>query len=219
MAPKRIPLTAAELHERYADTLKCSPYCDASSPYYLHKALQTLVPSGISIGAVKNWWDVYRTVEGVVRISTAQELQDMHGDSIAHLAHEFMTPFVLCATLRKRQPPILISNSIAKQWLKDFGIGDTKRIESAGHLEMECGEKLRENMPFVSSEEVASFLLRELQIVCAPRICRSWMDGEWSRSGTLYSPDAVERDCGDMLRLGQYSGPPAEMDLSLFFRR
>ena len=88
MAPKRKPLTAAELHERYADTLACSPYCDASSPYYLHKALQTLVPSGISIGAVKNWWDVYRTVEGVDRISTAQELQDMHGDSIAHLAQE-----------------------------------------------------------------------------------------------------------------------------------
>ena len=174
-------MTAAELHEQYAATLTRSPYCDAASPYYLHKALQTLVPNGITIGAVKTWWDVYRTVEGVDRIGSAQELQDMHGDSIAHMAQECKTPFKLCAKLRKRQPPIFISNSIAKQWLKDFGIGDTKRIESAGHLQMECGEKLRENMPFVSSEEVSSFLLRELQIVCAPCICRAWMDREGSQ--------------------------------------
>ena len=187
MAPKKKPLkalTAAEVHERYAAALTRSPYCDAASPYYLHKALQTLVPNGITHSAVKTWWDVYRNVEGADRISTAQQLQDRHGDSISHLAEQCKTAFVLCSTLRKMQPPIFVSNSIAKQWLRDFGIGLTKRIESAGHLEMECGEKIRENMPFASSEDLATFLCRELQIVCAPRICRFGMDRDWSRSGT-----------------------------------
>ena len=211
MPPKKKLLTSAELHEQYADTLKRSPYCDAASPYLLHKALQTLVPNGITIGAVKNWWDVYRTVEGADRTSTAQQLQDRHGDSISHLAQECKTAWKLCNTLSKRQPPIFVSNSIAKEWLRDFGIGITKRIESAGHLEMECGEKIREHMPFPSSDDLSSFLCRELQIVCAPRICRFWMDRDWSQSGTLYSPTAVEHDCGDILRLGQYSGPHSEL--------
>ena len=212
MAPKKKLLTSADLQEQYADTLKRSPYCDARSPFLLHKALQTLMPGRITIAAVKHWWDVYRSVEGADRISTAQQLQDRHGDSIAHLAQECKTAWKLCNTLSKRQPPIFVSNSIAKEWLRDFGIGITKRIESAGHLEIEYGEKIREHMPFPSSDDLSSFLCRELQIECAPHICRFWMDRDWSRSGILYSPTAVEENCGCILRLGQYSGSHSEID-------
>ena len=45
------------------------------------------------------------------------------------------TAFKLCAALRKAQPPIFITDGVAKQWIIKFG-SETKTIMSAAALEI-----------------------------------------------------------------------------------
>ena len=60
-------------------------------------------------------------VEGQVRITSASDLEERYGHSMAHYAVEHPTPFKLCKALRDRDPPICIDDSIAKEWLRTYG--------------------------------------------------------------------------------------------------
>ena len=60
-------------------------------------------------------------MEGQVRITSASDLEERYGHSMAHYAVEHATPFKLCKALRDRDPPICIDDSIAKEWLRTYG--------------------------------------------------------------------------------------------------
>ena len=115
------PLTAKELQEKHADLLLQPPFSEATTPYYLHQALtQRQPPIVVSHGTVKQWWKTYKLPASAEPLKTAQEFEDKHGQSKRHLAVDYPTAYKLVQALRKRDPPIFLSDGIAKQWLQKF---------------------------------------------------------------------------------------------------
>ena len=103
----RSKLTARELQEQYRDVLASAPLCECSSAIILHGALVSRQPLvEISLGAVRIWWGKHKIPEGAETVTSAQDLEGRHGDSIRHLALECPTSFKLCSALRKRDPPL-----------------------------------------------------------------------------------------------------------------
>ena len=51
---------------------------------------------------------------------------------------------------------------------------------------------------------LAAWLLNKHHVSAPVRVCQTWISKEWSSSGGLYSPEAVEETLGDRLRLAQY---------------
>ena len=124
-----------------------APYADCPSSYYLHQAL---VAKGINIaiGACKLWWKKYRVVSGQVSIASAEDLEHQYGSSIRHLVAEHKTSYRLCSALFKLQPPVYVSDYVAKQWLEKYSGHQTLSIVlNAGRLETEYGERIRAGMP------------------------------------------------------------------------
>jgi hypothetical protein len=207
MAPKgAATLNAEELQAQYSQLLSQPPYGEATSAYFLHKVLQQHVPPiRVTHGTVKQWWNKFRVSAGDIRLTSAAELQERYGDSIGHYAVEYPTAFKLCAALRLRVPPICIDDSIAKEWLRQYGgQRDVVSVHSAGHLELLHGDRIRMVMPMNSADGLASWLLSELKVLAPARICQYWLSKDWSSSGKLLTMDAVEEYCGERLRLSQY---------------
>ena len=129
-----------------AFTLKC---CSQRQP-----------PIPVTVGTVKQWWLKHRVSEGSIRLTTAAELEQQYGASIKHYAVEYPSAFRLCKALRERDPPICIDDKVAKDWLRtQAGNSDIVWVNSAGHLEMHCGDRIRASMPFSSADVLASWLL------------------------------------------------------------
>ena len=139
---------------------------------------------------------------------SAQQLEDEHGASIRHLATDYPTPYKLCKVLREREPPLYISDGVAKQWLERFGgQADLRYIRNAGHLEAQWGQSIRDHVAHVgsvSSAGIAEWLFMEHKVSVPQRICKTWLQRDWSSSGALYTREAVEEALGDRLRLNQY---------------
>lgn len=126
----------------------------------LHCCSQRQPPIPVSVGTVKQWWLKYRVSEGSIRLTTAAELEQQYGASIKHYAVEYPSAFRLCKALRERDPPICIDDKVAKDWLRTQpGHSDIVWVNSAGHLEIHCGDRIRASMPFDSADALASWLL------------------------------------------------------------
>ena len=160
MAPKRGETPQAlAFHRQYAELMSQPPYSEATSPYLLHKCCVQGSPKiEVTAAVIKQWWGKYRVVEGQTRITSARELQERYGDSMAHYAVEHPTPFKLCQALAKREHPICIDDSIAKEWLRTYGgQGALVPVNSAGHLELQYGDRIRANLENKTSAELASW--------------------------------------------------------------
>ena len=110
------------------------------------------------------WMSKYKLPDGPVSVATAEELDELYGDSIQHLALEHPTAYKLCSALRKRDPPLCISNKTAEVWLRQYARGQKLQlVESAGHLETLCGERMRSDAPpDLSADGLAAWLLKDL---------------------------------------------------------
>ena len=206
MAPKGKALkqlSAAELHEKYGAELREPPYVHAASPYLLQKLL---VAGNIqcTYGAVRTWWTQYRVVDSGDRLTSAEALQEQYGSIIAHYAVEHATPFKLCQALLRHDPPICISDAVAKQWLLKYGGQEgVKLINNAAQLELECGERIRACMAFDNGDALASWLMTELKVSVPSRICQHWLSKDWDSSGRIVTVDGLEVACGMKIRLAQ----------------
>ena len=68
--------------------------------------------------------------------------------TVRHLAAEYKTPFKFCGALIKLQPPVYVSDYVAKQWLEKYSGNQALTIVlSAGRLESDHGERIRAAMP------------------------------------------------------------------------
>ena len=142
-----MPLTAKELQEGYVTELSEGPLSQVTSAHYLHKAL---VAKGVQIteAACKQWWQKYRKPPNAVTIPTAKDLQEQHGSSILHLATEYNTAFKLCKKLLELDPPVSVTDAVAKGWLKKYATDqELTVVQNSGHLETWYGELIRNNMP------------------------------------------------------------------------
>ena len=121
------------------------------------------------------------------------------------------TPYLLGKFLRDRDPSVLATASIAKTRLElHGGIRATKRIESAIHLELSWGGCIRsECAEDITADGLSYWMLATHNVTVSKRTCQTWMDRDWSTSGKLYRPEAVEAELGDRLarrRGGQRGG-------------
>ena len=59
------------------------------------------------------------------------------------LAVESPTPYRLSRVLKARTPPLYVSDAVLKQWFLRYF--DAVPINSAGHLELQYGDRIRED--------------------------------------------------------------------------
>ena len=179
-----------------------------------HKALTTRRPAvNVTHGVCKTWWSKYRGPQDGAAIASAQALDDQYGDICRGLVAEHSTAYKLCYVLRGRDPPIDISDGIAKQWIQKFsGIGLAKYVDNAGHLESQYGNCVRAHplSEGFSAATLASWLLLEQRVSAPMPVCQKWLYTDWSSSGALLHPDSVEEALGERLRLQQYCSEFAE---------
>ncbi len=201
-------ITAAQLQGWYGTQLAEAPLAAATSPYLLHQALVRTYPTlKVSHGCVKNWWQKYKVVDPAHQVSTVEELEEKHGSRIRPLATENNTYFKLCRALRDLDPPVYIGDKVAENWLRRHGPhGDLTYVDSAGHLETSYGQRIREDGPGndVTSEVLRAWLFDTHSVSVPARVCKKWLETEWSSSGKLLSPTAVEQSIGERLRLNEY---------------
>ena len=72
-------------------------------------------------GAVKQWIQRYRTPAGAERVETVEDLEGRFGESIRYLAAEPISAYKFCRALYARSPPLVITDAVAKQWLRQYG--------------------------------------------------------------------------------------------------
>ena len=115
----RSSLTAPELQDRYGAVLSQPPYSEVATPYLLRCAPQEREPAvEVSLKAVTVWWNKYKVPANAVSVASANALEELYGDSIRHLALENPTSYKLCGALRRREPPICVTDKIATVWRK-----------------------------------------------------------------------------------------------------
>ena len=78
----------------------------------------------VSLDVVAEWWRRHRVGGGKYAVSSAQELEDQYGDVVRPLLDGSVTAYRLCKLLRERDPPLYVSDGVAKQWLSKQRIGE-----------------------------------------------------------------------------------------------
>ena len=165
-------------------------------------------PIVVSHAAVKVWWGKYKVMAGAEGIQSAKQLEELHGDSIRPIALEHNSACKLCRVLSQRQPPIFVSDGVAKQWLRQFGpSGQLKYIDNAVHLESEYGERIRLHFGIetVDSAILLQWLFRVHSVSAPLRVCQKWSTTSYSTGNKLLSADAVHQTLGECLVLPQYN--------------
>ena len=165
-------------------------------------------PIVVSSAAVKVWWGKHKVMAGTEGIQSAKRLEELHGDSIRPIALEHNSAYKLCRVLSQRQPPIFVTDGVAKQWLRQFGpSGQLKYIDNAGHLESEYGERIRLHfgVETVDSNKLLEWLFRVHSVSAPMRVCQKWSTTSYSTGNKLLSADAVHQTLGECLVLQQYS--------------
>ena len=201
-----VSLNASELQTLHGDVLGMAPLADAPTPFMLHAALVGMSPPiTVTYATVRTWWSKYKLAIGTTSVATAQALEDQHGDSIRHLTVDNATAYKLCKALRERSPPLFVSDGVAKQWLSKFGgQSDLKYVNSAGHLELWYGDRIRASDISMQSDALANWLFTVVSAKVPVSVCQKWLSTVWSSSGRLLTPAAVEEALGDRMRLDEY---------------
>ena len=171
-------LTAAELEIKHGALLRQEPLSQCTSVRYLHNAL-TNKRIKVTEGAVKQWWKKYRGASADTsgaEIKSAKDLHEKYGAEVLALAQTNKTGYTLCKALRDREPPLFISDGIAKQFLKKYaGQEKLTHVSNAGHLETWHGERIRAGMPegTTDGDALSAWLYKELSLQPMRRCVKS----------------------------------------------
>ena len=95
-----------------------------------------------------------------------------------------------------------------KGWYQKYGgKASIKNIDSAGHLELECGQRIRDDAAAnaMHAEALTLWLRNEASVSVSARTCVHWRSKDWSTSGKLLTPESIEQDQGERLRLDEYA--------------
>ena len=160
--------SAETLEQKYGSLLREPPYSDAGTPRQLFCTLEQQKPRDkISEGVCKSWFGKYR-VARESSANAAQEFEEWCGDRARPFVEEHNSAYKLTKALLALDPPVCISDQVAKTWLSSYQV--LRHFETAGQLESEFGERIRSEKP----EDVASSVpgrnyfsdLRELFELC-----------------------------------------------------
>ena len=197
----------AELQSRHGAILSQPPLLDVTSAIVLRKRLLDRKPSiKVGVAVCRGWLQQYRPIEGAVKIESAEDLEEKYGDLTRQYAVDNPTAYLLCKAYRARTPPVFITDGVAKQWFLKYCGGDTTHIDCAGHLEMQYGQRIRDDSDAngLDSAALSAWLRRVVSVSASARTCETWLSRDWSSSGKLLSTRAVEDALGERLRLQQY---------------
>ena len=152
------------------------------------------------------WVANFRLPSDAVTVSSAEELHRRYGDVLPALAARNPTPYRLTRVLKARTPPLYVSDAVLKQWFQRYF--DAEPVNSAGHLELKFGDRIREHAEAVSLEaaELRVWLRTVLKVDASVQTCKTWRVRTWSTAGRLMSMHDIEHSIGDRLRLPQYRG-------------
>ena len=95
-----------------------------------------------------------------------------------------------------------------KGWYQKYGgKASIKNIDSAGHLELYYGERIRSDAAAngMHAEALTKWLRNEASVSVSARTCTHWRSKDWSTSGKLLTPESIEEDQGERLRLNEYA--------------
>ena len=198
--------TTAVQFEKDHGALVRSEYSEYTGYEALCKVLgQRQPPIVVSEGVVRQWLKKSIKPADAVTVSSTDELQEKYGSLVKGLASEHATPYRLCKALRSQTPPLYVTDGIAKQWFKKYGT-ELRYIDTAGHLEMICGARIREHdMATLQAPDLQVYLRTVLAVEASQNTCNHWRTREWSSSGKLLCIEAVESAIGERLRLPQYA--------------
>ena len=73
-----------------------------------------------------------------------QDLQEKCGYFLGVLASEHASSYRLGRALKLRAPPVFATDAVLKEWFKRYL--DADPINSAGHLELKYGDRVREHV-------------------------------------------------------------------------
>ena len=127
----------------------------------------------VTHSTVKTWWAKYRQAPAASScINSAKELHEKHGAELQELLPKYGTRYKLCQVLRKREPPLFVSDGIAKVWLEKYAKQEElTTVMNAGHLEMQYGARIRARRPAEVSDGKA--LSEWLQGNYGELVCKS----------------------------------------------
>ena len=104
----------------------------------------------IGAKAMIMWFAKFRLPSDAVTVSSAEELHRRYGDILPALATQNPTSYRLMRVLKARTPPLYVSDAVLRQWLLRYF--DAEPVNSAGHLELKYGDRIREHAEAVSFE-------------------------------------------------------------------
>ena len=108
---------------------------------------------------------------GGIHLDSDEALEQQFGDDIRHIAQKHNTAFKLCKALRSREPPVFVSDAVAKHWLRRYSSRTAQvYVDSACHLEQYYGDILRAQA-CSNGEEVCKWLLAEHSVSVPVRVC------------------------------------------------
>ncbi len=197
-------LTAQSFDEKYGQ-LVATDHSDCQTPYKLRRALLSRKPSiNVTEAMLKVWFSKYRVAAGTVKIGSVDELQTKCAEYLPSLAVTHNTAYKLQRALLTCEPPVSVSEGILKVWLNRYF--DCRPIDSAGHLELEYGDIIRESCDTgIDAEDLRVWLRSEQKVDVSLRTCTTWLSREWSSANKLMSIVDIEEAIGERLRLSQYS--------------
>ena len=203
MAPK-IKLTAVEFQAKYGE-LVSAQYSHCLTARTLRNALaERTYPIIVTDGMLKVWFTSYRLPPGAVVVSSSEELHSKYGDWLPALAAQHPSAYRLSKILKERDPPMYVTDQTLKSWFSKYF--DADPINSAGHLELKYGDRIREHPDAVNYEaaDLRVWLRSALKVDASERTCQTWRMRSWSTSNRLMSMHDIEHSIGDRLRLLQY---------------
>ena len=130
-----------------------------------------------------------------------EELERLHGAVLRRLAADTTSEYKIFLQLRARTPPVFTTRAAVVSWRRKYG--DIKEVLSAGHLELQYGSIMRD--AGISDAQALRDWLAGRSVKAALRICQKWITTDWSTSGNLLTPRAVEDAAGEQLRLDEYA--------------
>ena len=203
MAPKG-KLTAALFQEWYGN-LVSEHFGQYTTARTLRVALaERQPPIIVTDGMLKLWFEKFRLPSDAVTVSSAEELHREYGEILPALAAQNPTPYRLTRVLKARTPPLYVSDAVLKQWFLRYF--DAEPINSAGHLELKYGDRIREHAEAATFQaaDLRVWLRVVLKVDASEQTCQTWRVRSWSTANRLMSIHDIEHSIGDRLRLLQY---------------
>ena len=117
----------------------------------------------------------------VVIVSSAEELHRRYGDVLPALAVQSPTAYRLNKVLKERIPPLYVSEEVLERWFLRYF--DAEPINSAGHLELKYGDRIREHAEAATLEAARVWLRTVLKVDASEQTCKTWRVRSWSTAG------------------------------------